>query len=224
MAPDWKLFYLYGGDNPWDSSLWTDSDDRVRGGKSQSHLHCESPETAKFFGNLDITALGGAGFASQRTLGTLHLDLSQFDGLVLKVLQSDSKKYTLTIKDEILPPREDGRDQSTISWEYDFVPGTGEVKISWDDFKPTYRGRPKPDAELLDVSNIKRISFMMRSFFGTQEGDFSLTVAYLAAFSNRPTSSDSDVALQKDCTAALSHASGQYSRSSWLNWICGWVR
>lgn len=149
--------------SPWDSSLWTDSDDRVRGGKSQSHLHCESPERAEFFGNLDITALGGAGFASQRTLGTLHLDLSQYDGLIVKVLKCDAKKYTLTIKDEILPPREDGRDQSTISWEYDFVSEAGgEVKIMWDDLKPTYRGKPKPDTKPLDVSSIKRISFMMR--------------------------------------------------------------
>ncbi|EQB55292.1 complex I intermediate-associated protein 30 [Colletotrichum gloeosporioides Cg-14] len=162
MAPDWKLLYLYGGDSPWDSSLWTDSDDRVRGGKSQSHMHCESPEKARFFGHLDITTLGAAGFASQRTLGTLHLDLRQYDGFVIRILESDSKKYTLTVKDEILPPRDDGRDQSTISWEYDFVCDPGDVKILWSDFKPTYRGKPKPDAKPLDLSNIKRISFMMR--------------------------------------------------------------
>ncbi|OHE94522.1 complex I intermediate-associated protein 30 [Colletotrichum orchidophilum] len=220
MPPDWKLLYLYGGDNPWDSSLWTDSDDRVRGGKSQSHLHCESPEKAEFFGDLDITALGGAGFASQRTLGTLELDLSQYDGLVVKVLKSDSKKYTLTIKDELLPPREDGRDQSTISWEFDFVPEAGEVKIPWEHFKPTYRGRDKPDVKPLDVTNIKRISFMMRSFFGTQAGDFSLTVAYLGAFSNRPVSSDSDISFQKEHLAPSATA----KVSSWLGWICGWER
>ncbi|KAK1672904.1 complex I intermediate-associated protein 30 [Colletotrichum godetiae] len=222
MPPDWKLLSLYGGDNPWDSSLWTDSDDRVRGGKSQSHLHCESPEKAEFFGNLDITALGGAGFASQRTLGTLDLDLSQYDGLAIKVLKSDSKKYTVTIKDEILPPREDGRDQSTISWEFDFVPEAGEVKIPWDQFKATYRGRDKPDAKPLDIANIKRISFMMRSFFGTQSGDFSFTVGYLAAFSNRRESSDSDVSFQKERVA--SPAPAPVKPSSWLGWLCGWDR
>ncbi|KAK2013897.1 complex I intermediate-associated protein 30 [Colletotrichum eremochloae] len=222
MAPDWQLLYLYGGDNPWDSSLWTDSDDRVRGGRSQSHLHCESPERAEFLGNLDITALGGAGFASQRTLGTLHLDLSQYDGLVINILQSDSKKYTLTIKDEILPPREDGRDQSTISWEYDFIPKAGEVKILWDDLKPTYRGRPKTDAKPLNLSNIKRISFMMRSFFGTQEGGFSLTIAHLAAFSNQPIPSHSDGSFEKDRDAVYGPATA--NRLSWLDWICGWAR
>ncbi|OLN85150.1 Uncharacterized protein C9E9.15-like protein 2, partial [Colletotrichum chlorophyti] len=211
---------------PWDSSLWTDSDDRVRGGKSQSHLHCESPERAEFFGNLDITTLGGAGFASQRTVGILHLDLKDYDGLVIRVLKSDSKKYTLTIKDEILPPREDGRDQSTISWEYDFVPEAGDVKILWDDLKPTYRGRPKPEAKPLDVSSIKRISFMMRSFFGEQEGDFSLTIAHLAAINTRPTSSESEVSFQKDPVATHAPAPEPVpaSRSSWLSWVCGWAR
>ncbi|KAL0934218.1 complex I intermediate-associated protein 30 [Colletotrichum truncatum] len=221
MAPDWKLLYLYGGDSPWDSSLWTDSDDRVRGGKSQSHLHCESPEKAQFFGHLDITTLGGAGFASQRTVGTLRLDLRQYDGLVLKVLKSDSKKYTLTLKDEILPPREDGRDQSTISWEYDFISEAGEVTILWDNFKPTYRGKPKPDAKPLDLSNIKRISFMMRSFFGEQQGDFNLTIAHLAAISNRPTSSGSEVSIKKDYATGHTVAPIPVVRSSWFGWICG---
>ncbi|KAF9875996.1 complex I intermediate-associated protein 30 [Colletotrichum karsti] len=225
MAPDWKLLYLYGGDSPWDSSLWVDSDDRVRGGMSQSHLHCESPEKAKFFGNLDITTLGGAGFASQRTLGTLHLDLSEYDGVVIKVLESDSKKYTLTLKDEILPKGEDGREQSTISWEYDFVSEEpGEVKIPWDDFKPTYRGKPKPDAKPLDKASIKRISFMMRSFFGEQEGDFSLTVEHLAAYSDRPTSPGSDVSFEKEHVVASSGAPAAARQTSWWSWICGWAR
>ncbi|KAF5502118.1 Uncharacterized protein CGCA056_v014476 [Colletotrichum aenigma] len=222
MAPDWKLLYLYGGDSPWDSSLWTDSDDRVRGGKSQSHMHCESPEKARFFGHLDITTLGAAGFASQRTLGTLHLDLRQYDGFVIRILQSDSKKYTLTVKDEILPPRDDGRDQSTISWEYDFVCDTGDVKILWSDFKPTYRGKPKLDAKPLDLSSIKRISFMMRSFFGEQEGDFTLTVAHLAAISDRPTSPGSELSFEKDHAAVRAAARTPGAQSSWLSWICGW--
>lgn len=54
-----------------------------------------------------------------------------------------------------------------ISWEYDFrgqgsQSGGGKVFVSWDDLKPTYRGRAKKDAELLDLKNIKRFSIMMR--------------------------------------------------------------
>lgn len=166
MSTALSLRYLFGGEQPWDSGAWTDSDDRVRGGRSQSHLAIDPSGHAEFHGTLDITALGGAGFASQRTTGVLDLDLSEFDGIVIAVAAAaDDKKYTLTLKDEILPKRDDGRDQSTVSWEYDFTATPDrDVVVRWDDFKATYRGRPKPDAKPLDRSSIKRVSFMMRRY------------------------------------------------------------
>lgn len=133
---------------------------------------------AEFSGHLDITALGGAGFASQRTADDVPgWDVSGYDVLVLDVARADARKYTLTLKDKVLPRRPDGRDQSTVSWEYDFVVGPGEggaaaaggstagstrVVIPFGDFQPTYRGKSKPDADPLDLKNVKRISFMMR--------------------------------------------------------------
>lgn len=127
---------------------------------------------AEFSGHLDITALGGAGFASQRTVDDITpWDVSAYDALVLDVARADGKKYTLTLKDEVLPRRPDGRDQSTVSWEYDFVvPPASDadagascrIVIPFGAFEPTYRGRPKPDAEPLDLSSVKRMSFMMR--------------------------------------------------------------
>lgn len=147
----------------------------MRGGKSQSYLNVPpgrsasgnsgSASQAEFSGHLDITALGGAGFASQRTVDDFPpLDLSGYEALVLDIASGDGKKYTVTLKDEVLPRRPDGRDQSTVSWEYDFVAGAepGKVVIPFRDFKPTYRGRSKPDAEPLDLSSVKRMSFMMR--------------------------------------------------------------
>ncbi|KAM0331730.1 hypothetical protein ACHAQA_003409 [Verticillium albo-atrum] len=156
--------YLFGGSQPWESKAWTASDDRVRGGLSQSYLRCPSDDQAEFQGHLDITALGGAGFASQRTVENLDLDLSKYDGINISIDGSDGKKYTVTLKDEILPRRPDGREQSTVSWEYDFESANaGELFVKWSDFKPTYRGKPKPDTAPLDLAHIKRISFMMRS-------------------------------------------------------------
>ncbi|TDZ24732.1 Uncharacterized protein Cob_v002176 [Colletotrichum orbiculare MAFF 240422] len=168
MAPDWKLLYLYGGDSPWNSSLWTDSDDRKRR---------HTP------------------FGSHR--------------------------------DEILPLRDDGRDQSTTSWEYDFVCDSGDVHVLWDELMPTYRGKPKPGAKPLDRSSIKRISFMMRSFFGEQEGDFRLTIAHVAAVGNRPTSSGSDSSVEKDMSypqTTSASAPSPVAQCSWLDWIYGWAR
>lgn len=147
---------------------WTSSDDRVRNGSSYSEFVINPPSpTAIFCGNLDIETLGGAGFASQRTTGENRTwDLSDYDGVLLDIVKSDGKKYTLTLKDELLPPSSNGREQSTISWEYDFKPKTGGEKVfaKWDDFNATYRGREKPDAKPLDLKNVKRLSLMMRRY------------------------------------------------------------
>ncbi|KAI6091482.1 NADH:ubiquinone oxidoreductase complex I intermediate-associated protein 30 [Hypoxylon rubiginosum] len=187
-------FFLFGGIKPWNEHAWVASDDRVRGGKSQSYLvHSIDSSVASFRGDLDITALGGAGFASQRTVDPQSWDLFDYHSLRLGIAESDGKKYTLVVKDEIPPKRSDGRDESTISWEYDFVPGHGEtvVNVPWNDFKPTYRGKPNPDAKPLHLENIKRISIMMRSHFGEQQGPFRLDLQYIAAIDFDPHTEES---------------------------------
>lgn len=120
-----------------------------------------------------------------------HWDLSAYDGLLLTIETSgcsetnagtrdDAKRYLVTLKDEIPGRRDDGREQSGISWEAEFTSAAASVGrptligddehrhsqrlvfLGWDEFKPTYRGRPKPDASPLDRSDIKRIGLMMR--------------------------------------------------------------
>jgi len=45
---------------------------------------------------------------------------------MLNIEKGDGKVYTFIVKDEILPPGEGGREQSTVNWEYDFrVEGDG---------------------------------------------------------------------------------------------------
>jgi hypothetical protein len=93
----------------------------VRGGSSQSYLDF-SGKTANFHGTLDIKTLGGAGFASQRTVTDSDVwDLSAYSGIHLALGKTDGNKYTFVIKDEVLPLDEGGREQSTISWEYVFI-------------------------------------------------------------------------------------------------------
>ncbi|KAK5167953.1 uncharacterized protein LTR77_006520 [Saxophila tyrrhenica] len=189
---------LFGGSVGWSPEDWTASDDSVRGGKSESHLEIDG-DTARFHGTLDIKTLGGAGFASQRTTGDdREWNLSDYAGIQLDVAKGDKKRYTFILKDELLPPDEkSGREQSTISWECDFElppqtkPGDvcdKSVYIPWDSLNPTYRGKLKKDADPLDLKKIKRISIMMRSFFGSQEGDFSLKIKTLAALEKAPKS------------------------------------
>jgi hypothetical protein len=96
------------------------------------------------------------------------LNLSAYDTLVIGIVESasDTKTYTLILKDtDPLPERPDGREQSTVSWEHDFNPGPssgGQVAMRLEDFQPTYRGRPKPDAEPLNQKRILAMSIMMR--------------------------------------------------------------
>ncbi|KAI9735273.1 MAG: hypothetical protein M1834_001864 [Cirrosporium novae-zelandiae] len=162
--------YLFGGTGPWCAQDWTASDDRVRGGKSQSYLDC-STTAARFYGTLDITALGGAGFASQHTIGNNRSwDLSKYSGIKLAIDDADDKQYTFILKDTLLPPDSGtGMEQSTISYEYDFkvsgIKTSGvEIDIPWTRLKPTYRGREKKDAPSINLKDIKRVSIMARRY------------------------------------------------------------
>ncbi|TVY52518.1 Uncharacterized protein LCER1_G007589 [Lachnellula cervina] len=220
---------LFGGSLPWSPLDWTNSDDSVRGGSSYSELACNPPSPiAVFRGNLDIETLGGAGFASQRTTGENRTwDVSDYDGLLLDVTQADGKQYTLTLKDELLPKSPNGREQSTISWEYDFKPKCRGEKVfaKWDDFKATYRGREKPDAKPLDLKSVKRISLMMRSFFGTQEGDFSLSlisisVAKAPNSTYEPYRDDPTEQFGRAHNEKIDMAPNQ-PKQGWLGWLLG---
>jgi len=119
--------------------------------------------SASFHGTLDINTLGGAGFASQRTTGDTRVwDLSGYDGLHIQLGKHDGKKYTLTLKDHLVMT--DGREQSTISYEYvlNTASENGLLFVPWHVFKPTYRGKEKKDAKPLNTKNVKRWSLMMR--------------------------------------------------------------
>src|SRR6266536_3552379 len=138
----------------------------------QSYLNCSSSGSiATFHGALDFIALGGAGFASQRTTGEdRKWNLSEYDGIELEVEKADDKQYTFILKDSLLPPNpENGREQSTISYEYNFNVSSTQnntsntlIFIPWNKFIATYRGKKKDDAPKLDTHNIKRISLMNR--------------------------------------------------------------
>ena len=74
----------------------------------------------------------------------------------------------------MLPKRPDGREQSSLNWEYEFavpLPKEGEegvregtvFRVKWCDFVPTYRGKPKEGlSRCIAANNIKRVTLMMR--------------------------------------------------------------
>lgn len=142
----------------------------------KSYLECHQNH-AIFYGTLDITTLGGAGFASQRTSSDDQTwDLAPYDGIELTIhaSHSDDKKYTFILKDRLLAPdAETGREQATISWEIDFVvPRTSQsdkdnhvsVFLDWHDFRPIYRGKEQKCKHGPKLESIKRMSIMVRRF------------------------------------------------------------
>ncbi|CAO1605101.1 hypothetical protein XANCAGTX0491_008633 [Xanthoria calcicola] len=224
MAVDLKpsdLFSLFGGSKVWLPPPWHTSDDRVRGGSSRSSLSVLPSNCALFEGHLDIDTLGGAGFASQFQSAAPHhdgsksendgiWDLSAYKGIEVDVGAGDGKVYTLILKDEEAPDKRDnGREKAGINWEADFRANNGgespageeavgkKVWVPWSDLKPTYRGKKKEDAGEFKPGEIRRIGFMMRSFFGTQQGDFRLELRSITARKLASEGADTTVNIQE---------------------------
>lgn len=52
-----------------------------------------------------------------------------------------------------------------MSWEFDFrAERQKTIFVKWEDFRPTYRGKNKDDAEPLDLKNVKRFGIMVRRY------------------------------------------------------------
>ena len=118
----------------------------------------------------------------------------------------DGKLYTLVLKAGEQPHgngRADGKAKAGVSWEAvfcappasslssppplfkessDIVTGRREdegtkIFVPWDDFKATYRGKEvKEGGGKLETGDVRRLGFMMRSYFGKQGGRFKLEV------------------------------------------------
>ena len=174
---------------PFVPPAWTTIDDRVRGGSSISHLDALPNNCARFYGHLDTSTLGGAGFASQFSPEDGSWDLSAYDGIELEFQEDDGKVYTLILKDEeVAGKRDDGREKAGISWEVEFRCGQKKeavkegadgseiremgksvsttVWVPWEDFKATYRGKEKKDAGKLKPGEVRRVGIMMRRYVG----------------------------------------------------------
>ncbi|TPX54952.1 hypothetical protein PhCBS80983_g05666 [Powellomyces hirtus] len=174
---------IFGGDVGWDIRLWEAVDDRVRGGKSHSKLSPSADGGVRFSGNLDITTLGGAGFASQRTRNDIkkRWDLTSFTGLEIATASNTvGKKYSLNLYTDA---EQAGYPYSRVNWKYSFTPGK-EAEVAepdWSDFKPYYRGKEVEGGPPLDVGSVSSWSLMCQSYFGDQEGDFGVDVMRITA-------------------------------------------
>lgn len=146
------------------ASAWSSIDDVVMGGVSRSEMTVENG-VATFRGVLSLENNGG--FASVRSRPADY-DLSGFNGVVVRV-KGDGRSYKLRLR---LTSSFDG-----VSYEAPLEPSAGEwedVVISFDAFRPVYRGRLVRDAPPLDPAGIKTFGVMIAD---KQDGPFRLEVA-----------------------------------------------
>lgn len=150
------------------TSAWSSIDDVVMGGVSQSQMTVENG-VAIFHGVLSLENNGG--FASVRSRPADY-DLSGFGGVVVRV-KGDGRRYKLRLR---LTSRFDG-----VSYEAPLEPSAGEwedVVISFDAFRPVFRGRLVPDAPPLDLARVKTFGVMIAD---RQDGPFRLELESITA-------------------------------------------
>jgi monofunctional biosynthetic peptidoglycan transglycosylase len=149
---------------------WRAINDGVMGGLSRSDIRQTDRGTGVFSGVLSLENNGG--FASVRTRAR-RPDLSAFDGVEMRVL-GDGRTYQLRFRTD---DRFDG-----IAYRVHFDTADGNwvvVRIPFDRFEPTFRGRMVRDAPKLDTSRILQVGLMIAD---KTPGAFSLEIDFIRAW------------------------------------------
>ena len=155
-----------------DRHRWYVINDGVMGGMSQSNIQRTDSGTGVFAGELSLANNGG--FASVRAVAGRH-DLSGYAGLEVRV-RGDGRTYELLLRTN---DHFDG-----IAWRARFDGGNGAwttTRISFDEFIPTFRGRPLTNAARLDRKSIQQIGFMLAN---KQPGPFLLEIDSVRAWNS----------------------------------------
>ncbi|GAA6061492.1 hypothetical protein JCM10212_000196 [Sporobolomyces blumeae] len=98
-----------------------------------------------------------------------------------------------------------------------------DVEARWDEFRPTYRGRPQDDAKPLDTEAIYELSFMCRSSFGLQAGPFSLTILSLSTLDSRPHHDPDGKSRNRSSTSSSTRGGCCFDPSNWFAIATRWI-
>jgi monofunctional biosynthetic peptidoglycan transglycosylase len=112
------------------------------------------------------------GFASVRT-EPFDFGLTEFKGLELRV-RGDGKRYQLRLRTD--------RNSDGIAYRASFETAEAEwttIRLDFQDFIPSFRGRRVASAPVLDPARIRQIGFLISD---NQEGSFRLEVASIKAY------------------------------------------
>ena len=152
---------------------WRIVNDSVMGGISRSTLQEHEDGYAQFSGTVSLENNGG--FASVRARTQRPMDLSDFEGISVRV-RGDGKTYSLRLRTV-----KNGR-LTRYSYEARFATTSGEwetYKLAYSDFSPVFRGNPVRGNPDLNSDAILEIGFMIQD---GQEGPFRLDVQKLSVY------------------------------------------
>jgi monofunctional biosynthetic peptidoglycan transglycosylase len=150
---------------------WRVVDDGVMGGLSQGKREIENNGILRFFGTLSLENNGG--FSSLRT-GPVKLDLSGAEGVIMRV-KGDGRTYQVRLSTDA---EYRGRE---MSFRAGFPTEKGkwtEVKVPFERFAGTWRGRDLPD-KIFDPAKIRRLGLQLAD---KKEGPFELQVDWIRTY------------------------------------------
>lgn len=158
---------MFDFSSPNSSGEWRIINDIVMGGVSKSSFVLGENGIAKFSGTLSPDNNGG--FASVRAYAD-ESDLGKYDGVIIKA-KGDGNIYNLRFRTD--------QNYDGVSYQAKFKSDNeewNEYKISFNDFKPTFRGRLVPNQPELKSENIKQIGILIAD---KQFGEFELEVKWI---------------------------------------------
>jgi len=165
-----KTLTLFDFSEGMDGKAWVPVDDVVMGGVSRSAFGVAAGGMGVFEGMLSLER--GGGFASIRSRPA-EIDLSPYDGVEIRV-RGDGKRYRLRLRTETYP--------GGVAYQVSFETQAGVwqlIRVPFERFRPTFRGRAVPDAPPLDVSSIRSFGWMIAD---KQAGAFRLEIDWVRAY------------------------------------------
>ena len=142
---------------------WQPIGDGVMGGRSSGAIECFESGVGEFRGTVRLD--NGGGFASVKLDLAKPEDASAWTGIEFRAL-GDGRTYKVGLRNSV--------DRRSIVYQHSFTPSRDEwahIRLPFNDFIPTWRGKIVADAAPLDAAQIASVSLFVS---GRQAGDFLL--------------------------------------------------
>lgn len=162
---------IYDFTKEQDFEEWRVINDTVMGGISQSRMEKCGKGVVCFTGTVSLENYGG--FCSASSLPALTYDLSNFEGIKIR-LKGDGKKYKATLKNDT--------SFNGFVYQFEFRTETGkwiDIIAPFNKFIPVLMGVVQDSAEKLNTGKIKSFGFIIAD---KQAGVFRLEVDNIKAY------------------------------------------